>query len=297
MQRPRQTSLNAIRVFATVAQHNSIAGGAALLGVTASAVSHQIKNLEVSLSADLFIRSNNSITLTESGRVLLDEALPGLRILEQATNALSRDSNNITVRVSSTLAVRWLIPALDRFKNKNPGARVRIEISTTPQVRLDQSVDVAITYCSIGHEIGNGEKVLTDFSRPVLAPGLLQQAGLTDSESVVQIPAITCTDDNWDWWRWAQHFGLPFSRMKFTDHFDTDDAALHAAAAGLGMVLSPAFMAKAEIEAGTLVVLPYFEPVEMGSYYIMSGPRETAIVKAFRRWLSEELANLEASPT
>ena len=129
MQRHTKISLNAIRVFMIVARHQSIARAANELGVTPSAVSHQIKNLEMMLATPLFVLGNNAIALTSTGRHFLDEVLPGLRVIEQAVDNLVRDANEITVRVSATLAVRWLIPALDGFKEQCPEARIRIETS------------------------------------------------------------------------------------------------------------------------------------------------------------------------
>ncbi|PCJ86203.1 MAG: transcriptional regulator [Hyphomicrobiales bacterium] len=298
MQRFHQISLNAIRVFATAARHQSIAGAASVLGVTPSAVSHQIKNLEAALATALFVRSNNTITLTPVGQRYLDDISPALKMLEQASNALTRNANELTVRVSATLAVRWLIPALEGFKKQYPDARIRIETGYYDEARLGQAIDMAITYRRNGDEMieggspgkSMGEKILSDFSRPVLSPALLQQSGYLSRKDMALVPAIICTENNWDWQQWARHFDVPIADMQFTDQFDMDDAALHAATAGLGMVLAPSLMTMTEINAGLLVVLPDVEPLELGAFYLISGPRTNGIIKSFRKWLLSELA-------
>lgn len=290
MQDHRNISLNAIRVFATVAENQSISRAADILRVTPSAVSHQVKNLESDLGAALFERKSNAIHLTGTGRAFLKDVLPGLRILAHATDVLTGDANELTIRVSSTLAVRWLIPALDRFQVRHPNAHVRFETSRTEQLQVGPSVDLAITYCAIGDVPGKGERILTDFSRPVLAPALLDSIGFNEPADALKIPAITCTTGNWDWQLWSSRFGLSFEDMTFAGHFDIDDAALHGATAGLGMVLAPAFMTRAEIAAGTLVELPGFEPIKMGVYHLLHGPRTGGVVRDFRRWLMSELA-------
>ena len=292
MHNHNQISLNAIRVFATAANKGSITAAATTLGVTPSAVSHQIKNLEIALSTTLFDRGHNSIDLSDAGEAFLENVQPGLKTLEQATNSLTRDANELTVRVSSTLAVRWLIPSLDRFKSRYPDIRVRIETSREQQVQLDHAVDLAITYIPADASVATGTKILPDLCRPVLAPRLFDQTENLGHQSAFHIPAITCTDDNWDWKRWASHFGLRFDEMRFSDHFDIDDAAIHAATAGLGMVLAPAFMTQVEINAGTLIELPGFVPIELGAYYLLSSQRTDGVVKAFSQWLQSELENL-----
>ena len=71
------------------------------------------------------------------------------------------------------------------------------------------------------------------------------------------------------------------------DQFGIDDAAIRAAVAGFGMVLAPRLTTHQEIEAGTLVELPEFEPVEMGAFYLLSSPIERRPARLFRRWLME----------
>lgn len=299
MQRHTKISLNAIRVFMIVARHQSIARAANELGVTPSAVSHQIKNLEMMLATPLFVRGNNAIALTSTGRHFLDEVLPGLRVIEQAVDNLVRDANEITVRVSATLAVRWLIPALDGFKEQCPEARIRIETSLLDEDQLGQSVDMAIIYRGFREGEGGsynevqGEKLLADFSRPVLAPELLRASGYALRKDIGLVPAITCAADNWDWKLWAGQMDVPIEDIKFADQFDMDDAALHAATAGMGMVLAPSLMTISELKAGSLVVLPDVEPAELGAFYLLTGLRSGGVVKKFRNWLMKELTSLK----
>ncbi len=289
MQKFAQISLNAIRIFATVARNNSISLAADELGVTPSAVSHQIKNLETSLGVTLFSRGNNSIILTDAGRSFLEDANPGLNILNQAAEKLLRDTNEIVVRVSVTLAVRWLIPALEKFKKQYPEAKIRVETSPLSDITLDRSADVAITYRRYAQYDCEGEKLLADICRPVLSPNLLCSTGYKVPDDIGRVPALQCTPDNWDWELWANQTSVPENRINITDQFDIDDAALHAAVAGLGMVLSPALMSRTEINTGALVVLPGFKAVELGRYYLLTGLRRDGIVKQFRNWLFAEM--------
>ena len=64
----RLPSLNALRTFEAAARHESFTKAAADLSVTQSAVSHQVKALEVELGLKLFIRESKSLILTDPGR-------------------------------------------------------------------------------------------------------------------------------------------------------------------------------------------------------------------------------------
>jgi len=149
---------------------------------------------------------------------------------------------------------------------------------------------MAISYERAGPGEKEGELLAGDFSRPVLSPALLAAADYHGPADLARVPALKCTRENWDWAMWAEKLALPRNSVHIAHEFDTDDAALHAAVAGLGMVLSPALMTKTEIAAGTLTELPGFEPVELGSYHLLVRPEPSRMVKNFRDWLRRELA-------
>lgn len=67
-------TLDQIRMFVTVAEAGSFRAGAAKLARVQSAVSHSIANLEAQLSVVLFDRTGHRPTLTDAGRVLLEDA-------------------------------------------------------------------------------------------------------------------------------------------------------------------------------------------------------------------------------
>ncbi len=298
MQDKLHFSLNAVRAFTVAAKHLNLSFAAAELGVTPSAVSHQIKKLEYDLGTPLFLRGNNSISLTAAGHRLFEDAGSGIAVIDRSAEALSRDANEIVIRVSVTLAVRWLIPALEKFKQRYPLARVRMETSHLADVTLGQSADAAVTYRRVGDENQQGELLLRDFSRPVLSPNLLASSGYGGRYDIGKMPALKCTEDNWDWRVWADRVNLAETVIKIAHEFDTDDAALKAAVAGFGMVLAPALTTRMETDAGTLVALPGFEPIEIGRYHLLIGPRRDGMVSRFRKWILAEMAEASApNPT
>ena len=283
-------SLNAVRVFTVAAHHRSIALASAELGVTPSAVSHQIKKLELDLGIRLFARSNNAIGLTEEGRRFQDDATAAIAMIERSADVLRRNANEIVIRVSVSIAVRWLIPALEGFKRHFPTARVRVESVHLAKAVLGGSADMAITYERAGSGSGEGELLAGDFSRPVLSPVLLRSSGYAEPKDIERVPALKCARENWDWKMWVEKFGFAEHAVHIAHEFDTDDAALHAAVAGLGMVLAPALMTRREIAAGTLVELPGFEPIELGSYRLILRNEPSRMVRNFRDWLRKELS-------
>ena len=69
----RLSSLRALRVFTVAGRHLSFKLAAEELFISASAVSHQVRNLEEFLGIDLFVRKTRALEFTDAGgRVLTD---------------------------------------------------------------------------------------------------------------------------------------------------------------------------------------------------------------------------------
>lgn len=288
MQKARQLSLNALRAFAAAARTGSLTVAGNELCVTSSAVSHQIKKLEDELGVRLFRRGSNTVSLTEAGQRLHGEVGPALALIERSANALRRDETEITVQASMSFAVRWLIPSLDRFRERCPEARVRVETSPARDTAGDAVCDVAIRYFREGKNVEGWVLLVADASRPVVAPRLIAGSRRGRKIDISGLPAIQRVSGNWDWERWGRAAGVSRSQLRIQHAFDTDDAALHACVAGLGVVLAPPILTTREIRTGLLTVLPGFHPVEIGAYRYQRRS-ESRMTRRFCEWMEAEM--------
>ena len=285
MQKNSNLSLNSIRVFAAVVQHRSLKLAANTLWVTPGAVSHQIKTLEQRLGIRLFHRTNNTITPTDAALKFYKNVQPAILNIENAANALLIESNNLVLRINVSLGVRWLIPKLEAFKQKHPEVRITLETSHYSVIDLTPGIDIAISYCKTGSQPPAGQKFLEEYSRPLISPTLLNSLSNPD---LFQIPIISSTTDNWDWSMWLKDSGLEGS-LNFASNFDTDDASIHAAVAGMGMVMMSSLMAKNELQSGTLIPLPNTNEIHTGSYWIISDQRSKPLAEKFTAWIADEV--------
>ncbi|TQV82128.1 LysR family transcriptional regulator [Denitrobaculum tricleocarpae] len=316
MQKKPLVSLNAVRVFEVAARNGSLKSAAEELSVTPSAVSHQIKSLEAGLGVVLFERRNNAVVLSDAGRQFLDDVSPPLRTIERAADALLRSASEVVVRLSVSLAVRWLIPRLESFKKRHPTISIRLETTHNAQVPLSPDVDLAITYnrnpaidaeetpAPLTSRGPSKDAVLlmSESCRPVLSPVLLARSGYRRLADIGSIPVLSATQDDWDWSLWSRSFarGVPeeiqerprstpkTSGIRVVDRFDTDDAAIHGAVAGMGMVLMPPVMTEREVEAGSLVELPAAPSAVLGAYELLTTARPRPVVEKFHSWLLKQ---------
>lgn len=85
----RFPSLNGLKAFEAAARHLSFKAAAAELGVTAGAVSQQVKRLEMSLGTSLFKRLPQGLLLTKEGATYLPDISRAFDVLTEATEAVA----------------------------------------------------------------------------------------------------------------------------------------------------------------------------------------------------------------
>src|SRR5688572_20020110 len=119
-----EPDLNALAVFAVVAEEQNFRAAADRLGVTRSAVSQTIGRLEESLGIALVQRTTRSVSLTEAGERLHTQIAPAVAdmraAVEKTTLLTGRPRGRLRLAVSS-IAERFLSgPFLAAFAEGNP---------------------------------------------------------------------------------------------------------------------------------------------------------------------------------
>jgi LysR family transcriptional activator of nhaA len=109
-------NLHHLRLFRAVARDGTLTGAARALNISQSAVSTQIKALEMSLGHDLFERSGRNLVLTEAGRIALDHAEEIFRTAEDLSATLKMAGGKrqaLRIGALATLSRNFQIAFLD----------------------------------------------------------------------------------------------------------------------------------------------------------------------------------------
>ncbi len=290
--------LNALRAFEAAARHLSFTKAADELHVTQAAVSHQVKTLEEYLGVQLFQRRNKAVLLTEAGQL----CLPGLRegfdrlAAAIATVRAKGAENLLSVTVTPSVAAKWLVPRLDRFRAVQPTIDVRIDASTALVDLARESFDLGIRY-GAGHYPGLRTDLLLDEDiSPVCSPRLLD--GPQPLKSPADLRAHTLLHTEWsargdawpDWRMWLLAAGAPDVDWTRGTQFNDPTLAIQAAIEGQGVALGRSALVQHDLARGRLV-----RPFDLSvpgkfSYYVVStrAAAERPKVSAFRDWLLAE---------
>lgn len=288
-----------LRAFEAAARRLSFKQAAAELGVTPTAVSHQVKLLEQYCGRALFRRRPRPLSLTPAGARLFPVVRDGLAAFATTLGTIRRHGDRQPLRVTTTsaFASRWLVPRLSRWRKLRPDMPLDV-IGTDKVIDLRAGdADVAIRCTRTAPRDGRAEQFLQDTFWPVCSPQLRAADGRLKMPADLKRHALV--HYYWPpsdleaptWQRWlAAARGKWRDVPGFTDmehlSFREEVHAIEAVIAGQGIgIFSDALLAS-ELASGALdkafgLSLPGYR------FYVVhtpGGPREKA-VRAFAGWL------------
>ena len=135
-------NIETLKVFRDLSDTGSFSKTAELNYISQSAVSQQIKKLELVLKCKLYHRQAGKITLTPCGEKLYEAARKVAAVYEgalRAIKALSRDRQSDEIRIATIYSAGIYIIQnyVRQFLAQNPGARVSVEYRQFSQIYSD----------------------------------------------------------------------------------------------------------------------------------------------------------------
>jgi DNA-binding transcriptional LysR family regulator len=141
--------LHQLRAFCAVAQTGSVTSAARILGRVPSGITTRIQQLEADLDCELFLRDRGGMTLSPSGRLLLDHAQ---RILDlsDSTRALMREEEggHLTIGALDVVLVDFMPRLIGTFRQRHRAISLDIRHQASEdlvQHVADGSLDLALT--------------------------------------------------------------------------------------------------------------------------------------------------------
>jgi DNA-binding transcriptional LysR family regulator len=165
-------SLDPLLVFAAVAEAGGFTAAAERLGMTKSAVSLRVRQLETRLGVDLFVRTTRRVQLTDAGQRLFTASSDPLRALRDALTGLASSRQLLagTLRITAPVehSASSLAPFLTRFASAHPHLRIEVFAADRVLDLVAGGIDVAIR---LGHLRDSSERatLLTEFEQWVVA--------------------------------------------------------------------------------------------------------------------------------
>lgn len=254
-------NLRAMAVFASVVHHGSFSGAGKELNITTSAVSQQIRALEMDLGVVLLHRSTRKLSLTEAGASLYESAKNIVHFAEEAKDNVGqlRDGllGNLRIATTPKIAREYIMPALSVWLNKHNDLSLMIFTASQKIDMIDERVDLSVYFTETGSDGDIGVPLAKVNQFLVASPKYLAHKGTPQTlDELEQHSFIGETN----------HSNLSFLNkrevVKISSRFATNDdaLALSLAKSGQGILKTNELDAKDALHAGELVpILGNFE--------------------------------------
>ncbi|KQV22149.1 LysR family transcriptional regulator [Rhizobium sp. Root1203] len=290
-------SISDLNAFAVVAREQSFTRAAAKVGVSQSALSHTIKQLEARLGVRLLTRTTRAVSLTEAGERLLDGIGPHLDEIDAHVEALSalRDKPAGTIRLTAAdyAITHVLWPKLRKFLPQYPDIRVELILDNGLTDIVKERYDAGVR---MGEHLAKdmiSARIGPDFSLAVVgSPSYFKEHGVPTHPK--ELVGHTCINFRlpssgglyvWEFEENGQEIKIRVDgQLTFNNIFN----ALEAAVDGFGMAYIPLEIVQPLVDEGKLEhVLQEFSPPWDGYYLYypsrrQSSPAFAALLDALR---------------
>lgn len=274
-----------------VARRGSFRAAALDLGMSTTALSNAVGKLETNLGVRLFNRTTRSVSLTDAGRLFIEQVGPALQdihgAMEGARSQQVTPSGTLRINAFATAAREILSPLVLEFLRRHP----QVQVDLVTEGRLVDIVDEGFDLGVRAADLVPSDMIAVSLGRPqryavVGSPAYFEKHGrprvppdLFDHECIrVRLPNGTL-------YRWQFENRGQAVQIDVSGRISLDEASLARIAVldgvGLGFFMEPDV--RDDIEAGRLVrVLEEWTPPRAGLCLYYPGRRNpSAALKAF----------------
>lgn len=284
----RNSSLmRSLHYFEAVARHKSMKLAAEELGVSQSAVSHQMRELTSALGEELAVRQGRGIALTATGQRLAERlAVTFARLQSSLDDVIGSGRPTLRLAVCSSFGPGWLIPRLASFYSANPEIDLQLRLYAQDPEQTAQVADAFVT----------AQNLKAGFAAVHVLDEMLVAVTARPSDDGPQQPLIT-TDIapdrlGQDWLDHCALTGRRIADLQFGSFLQCSHylLALELARAALGIALVPDFLARRDLDSGAVRCFDR-TPMPSGRRYHLCFKKaraHDAEIKAFVQWLKQE---------
>lgn len=271
----------ALRAFEAAATLGSFKAAGADLGLTASAISHHVRDLEAMLGKPLFERRHRAVVLTPSGELLADSLRPAFTRIVDGYRSLLRQPLKVRLSAAPLFANDYLLPHLERLASSLPGVCLQIESSIKALDLEGQDDLIVLRYGPKPMGAVTSRRIAAS---PLIVVGATALTGSDDLPAVLaKGPLLTLSSQRNSWHRVFPDMAAQVPQL----FFDSFEGIIQAARAGRGVALVPVLAVNKALIAGELHRVGHIEIQSGWDYRLMAGKRCTAA--AFLAPLAEEI--------
>ncbi len=243
-----------ISVFYFLARYQSVARAADELGVTASAVTQQIRVLETQLGMTLVMKKGRGISLTEGGERFYQMIASDVEHIAESVHQVKggKTPSQLAIRATPSVSTKWLLPRLQQFIDANPMLDIRLDGTSEATDFTRDDIDIEIRH-------GTGDwpglfvqPLAEEHFIPVCSPSFAAPFSMKPEE-VTGRRLLHSVKSQLTWKMWLARQDLHLEDTQRKIYFDRSYMSVDAAVAGMGIALESVLMMERELREGLLV--------------------------------------------
>ena len=286
-------TLTSLRAFDVVASHGSFKLAAKELNVTATAISHQIRQLEDALGIKVLQRSSQEVRLTATGERLKEATTNAFELLWNAVASIHNTNENSRISLTATanFISNWLMPRLKKLQLACPSIDMELQASDRTMDLRKNEVDIAIRYAMTIDDSLSWDALYSDEFILVSSPALpVMSINSLKDLPLIHIDGRLVPNVTPDWQAWQKKWGPDDLSTDTGIRFSEETHAIQAAIAGQGVAIVSQLMAKNALQK-ELLYEPFKFRLEGGKFYFVT-TKENADrpeIKQIFHWFKENL--------
>ncbi|SMF89055.1 transcriptional regulator, LysR family [Azospirillum oryzae] len=292
--------LDDLTVLVEVVDCGSLSAAAERLGLSASAISRRIAQMENRLGTRLLARTTRRIALTDAGATFCLRARAILAALDEAEQSLTEMGEEPRGTLRVTMPVMFgqmrVAPLLPSYLRRYPGVSLEASLSDRVQRLIDDGFDLAIRAGRLADSTLIARRLRPLRRHVVASPDYLERRGVPQSPSDLSRHDCLTLLSGSGRTEWEFLVGDRREILRPAGNFQTDSLWLlrHAAVGGLGLARLADFIVEDDIRAGRLIpVLTDLEVTDEAIHAVYPATRHVS--PKVRSFIEHLLAGLNES--
>ncbi|ANH76516.1 lysR substrate binding domain protein [Ralstonia insidiosa] len=251
-----------LRFLLAIQENGSLVATARALGLTPSAVSQRLQQLEKKLGARLVDRTARSLRFTQEGALLCERGAELIRQLDALSEDLQTRQGGLvgTLKVNAPLGFgrRYIAPVISDFQQEHPDVDIELMLSDAPLTEAAERFDVVVHIGALQVSNRVGYAIAPNARLLCASPAFIKRHGMPETpDDLAALPCIVLRENKEDvsLWHFSKGRTSRSVRVQAKLICNDGDVIRRWACEGRGAILRSEWDVADDLRAGRLVRL------------------------------------------